>query len=226
MSELQRDKPTTSDQIPVSDDYRSLQALLNTPWRISNELRRRVLVPLVRLQFATSGIHYGEGWRILGMPILQRHRQSSIRIGDYFEMRSWYRSNPLIPNHPVVLATRKADAEIIIGNHCGFTGSVIVAAQRVQIGDRVLLGANVVVMDTDFHPLHPDQRRVDTMNANHAPVIIEDDVFIGMNAMILKGVRIGAGSTIGAGSVVAKDIPPRSLAAGNPARVIRSLDER
>ena len=75
-----------------------------------------------------------------------------------------------------------------------------------QIGDRVLVGANCTIADNDFHPLPAGQRQL-TMNAAVEPISIGDDVFIGMNSLILKGVSIGARSVIGAGSVVTADVP-------------------
>jgi acetyltransferase-like isoleucine patch superfamily enzyme len=104
------------------------------------------------------------------------------------------------------------------------TGATVVAAERVEIGSRVQIGATVTIVDTDFHPLHPDVRRRDILAGEHAPVTIEDDVFVGMNSLILKGVTIGAGAVVGAGSVVARDVPPAVIVAGNPARVVRKLD--
>jgi len=89
----------------------------------------------------------------------------------------------------------------------------------------VLFGADVLVADTDFHPieeLHRVDLPIPTGNPSHA-VVIEDDVFLGARCMVLKGVRIGAGTVVGAGSVVSHDLPPRVVAAGNPARVIRTL---
>jgi acetyltransferase-like isoleucine patch superfamily enzyme len=121
----------------------------------------------------------------------------------------------------VVLATRTAKAVISVGSDCGFTGVTLVAAERIEIGDRVLIGANATVVDTDFHPLGWQERRRDVNGGEHRAVIIEDDVFIGMNSLILKGVRIGRGSVVGAGSVVTKDVPSDVVAAGNPAQVVR-----
>lgn len=213
----------TQASVSVSARYHSVGALLNSPWRITNELRRCITVPYVRILFALHGIRWGKGWRIMGMPIIQRHRQSRIVLGDNIELRSWYVANPLAPNHPVVLATRESGAAIEIGSRCGLTGVAIVAAEHITIGNWVLLGANVVVTDTDFHPLDSGMRRTDTLAGAHRPVVIEDDVFVGMNSLILKGTHIGTGSVIGAGSVVTGYIPPGVLAAGNPARVIRKL---
>lgn len=200
------------------------ETAFDTPWKITNHLRRILALPYIRLGFALHGVRWGRGWRIFGMPVIQRHHRSQIILGDALELRSWYSSNPLAPNHPVVLSTRSAGAVLAIGERCGLTGAVLVAAQRIEIGHRVLLGANVVVTDTDFHPLDPAERLQDVLNGAHAPVVIEDDVFVGMQSLILKGVRIGRGSVIGAGSVVTRDVPPGVIAAGNPARVIRELE--
>ncbi|MCB8984703.1 MAG: hypothetical protein H6659_12815 [Ardenticatenaceae bacterium] len=199
--------------------------LLDTPWRLSNHFWRIVQWPFIRLQFLWHGIRWQAGWRIFGRPIIQRYRGSVITIGKGVELRSGYGTNPLAPNHPVVLATRKPTAQIHIGNNCGFTGTTLVAAEAITIGNRVLVGANSTIADTDFHPLQPAARVQDILNGAHKPIVIEDDVFVGMNCLILKGVTIGTGSVIGAGSVVTRDVPPGVVVAGNPAAIVRKLDE-
>lgn len=173
--------------------------------------------------FNLKGVAWGHGWRILGMPMIQRHRGSQIKLGDDLTLRSWASSNPLMPNHAVVLCTRTRTAVISIGDNCGLTGATLVAAERIEIGDGVLIGANVTIVDTDFHPLSPQERSDDINNGKHQPVVIESDVFIGMHSLILKGVRVGQGSVIGAGSVVTKDVPPNVIAAGNPAQIVRHI---
>jgi acetyltransferase-like isoleucine patch superfamily enzyme len=92
----------------------------------------------------------------------------------------------------------------------------------IRIGARALLGCYVEIFDSDFHDLRPNRRR--DGRPQMAPVELGEDVFIGDGAKILKGVTIGAHSVIGAGSVVTSSIPAGVIAAGNPARVIRSLD--
>lgn len=195
------------------------------PWAMGFELRRWLALPGIRLLFALHGIAWGHAWHVWGMPILQRYRGSVIKIGDGVYLRSWRSTNPLTPNHPVTLATRNASAQIIIGKDVGLTGTTIVAAERIEIGDRVQVGANSTIVDTDFHPVDLAERHADFLAGRHAPIFIEEDVFIGMNCLILKGVRIGAGSTIGAGSVVSKDIPPACVAAGNPAGVVKRFGD-
>jgi acetyltransferase-like isoleucine patch superfamily enzyme len=197
---------------------------LDAPWRITNEVRRLAMWPFIRTQFALNGIAWGQGWRILGMPLIQRHRGSVIRLGERITLRSWRSSNPLTPNHAVVLATRTSQAVIQIGDDCGFTGATLVAAERIEIGHRVQVGANSTIADTDFHPLTAAERARDFMAGAHAPIVIEDDVFIGMQSLILKGVTIGRGSVVGAGSVVTRNVPPGVVVAGNPARIIKHLE--
>jgi acetyltransferase-like isoleucine patch superfamily enzyme len=103
------------------------------------------------------------------------------------------------------------------------TGGVLCAAERITIGDNVTVGTNTIIVDTDFHPLDREKRRQQPSAGRTAPIVIEDDVFIGMNCLILRGVTIGHGSVVGAGSVVPKDIPPGVIAAKNPARIVREL---
>jgi len=195
----------------------------NMPWTATLELRRRLAWPVIRAQFAWHGVSWGRNWKIFGRPILQRHRGSRIALGDGLTLRSWPRSNPLAPTAPVVLSTRRADAVIDIGDDCGFTGTTIVAADRLTIGDRVLVGGNAMIVDFDFHPLTPEGRAEDINAGAAAPIVIEDDVFVGMEALILKGVTVGEGAVVGAGAVVTQDVPPRTVAAGNPATVVGEL---
>jgi acetyltransferase-like isoleucine patch superfamily enzyme len=157
------------------------------------------------------------------MPIIQRHRCSEIVLGDQLSLRSWPRTNPLVPHHPVVFATRRAGSAIRVGDGCGFTGTTFVAADHIKVGNRVQIGANASVVDTDFHPLRPAERMRNFNAGAAAPIVIEDDVFVGMDSLILKGVTVGEGSVVGAGSVVSRDVPSGTVVAGNPATVVRDL---
>lgn len=204
-------------------NYQLTHKIIDMPWLMQNELRRRIAIPYLKVIFAMHGIGWGRQWRVLGKPIIQRHRKSTIKLGDGLVLRSWAESNPLVPIHPVVFSTRTERAVIQVGKECGFTGTTLVAADRIEIGDRVQVGANTTIVDTDFHPLTPEGRKEDMANGKNRPVVIKDDVFIGMNCLILKGVEIGEGSVIGAGSVVSRDVPPRTMVGGNPARIIREV---
>jgi acetyltransferase-like isoleucine patch superfamily enzyme len=121
---------------------------------------------------------------------------------------------------PIELVTY-ASGRIEIGNHTFINyGSSIAARASVKIGSYCHLGHYTFVMDNDQHDVvrHTELPQSD-------PIIIEDHVWIGSKAVILPGVRIGSRAVIGAGSIVTKDIPPRCVAAGNPARVLRHLTE-
>ena len=216
------DDPKQDQSAPTSLlSLETLRQARDMPWKASNELRRWLILPFV--WWRLRGLSLGGGWRCYGLPIIQRHRQSEIRVGRRLALRSSPASNPLGPNRPVIISTRRAGASITIGDDFGMTGGSLVCEQRISIGDRVWVGANAIITDTDFHPLDPEQRRTQPSAANTAPVTIADDVFVGMNALVLKGVTIGAGSVLAAGCVVARDVPPRSVVAGNPARVVREL---
>lgn len=114
-------------------------------------------------------------------------------------------------------------------------GSRLWSQASIEIGNYVLISHLVDIHDTNSHPLAWEARRGDIERVlsgrkyessdavEKAPVVIEDDVWIGFKASIFKGVRIGRGAIVAAGSVVTKDVPPFTVVAGNPARVIREL---
>jgi acetyltransferase-like isoleucine patch superfamily enzyme len=203
--------------------YLTLSSIFDTPWKAWNGLWRWVAYPRVRLLFAMSSIPWHPSWRFYGTPIIQKHRYSQMIFGPGLQLRSSVRSNPLGPNHPVVITTWQAGAVLEVGANFAMTGGTICAAERIIIGDNVIVGANATIVDTDFHPVGPLARQVRPQNAETAPIEIQDNVFIGMNCLILKGVTIGQNSVVGAGSVVTTSIPAGVICAGNPAKVVRSL---
>ena len=95
--------------------------------------------------------------------------------------------------------------------------------ESARIGNNMKIGGCVLITDTDAHPMDYVARRSSNEGTKSAPVVIEDDVWVGAHCIILKGVTIGARSIIGAGSVVTKSIPADCVAAGNPCRVIKNL---
>lgn len=172
------------------------------------------------------GVEVGHRLQVIGFPIISRAEGSRIRIGDRAMLISWADTTALGVNHPVVLRTLRKSAEIQIGNDVGISGGTLCAATRITIGAETMLGANVTVVDTDFHPIDPSGRRYcnDPEKIATRPVEIGRNVFVGTGSIILKGVRIGDNAVIGAGSVVSSDIPANAIAAGNPCRVIKYLE--
>jgi acetyltransferase-like isoleucine patch superfamily enzyme len=120
---------------------------------------------------------------------------------------------------PCKFITLKEDSKIIFGNNVGITGSLIIAASKIEICNNVLIGANCTFIDTDFHPPDPNARFQNDIMPSR-PIMIEDNVFIGFNCIILKGVTIGKNSIIGANSVVINNIPKNVIAIGNPCKLV------
>jgi acetyltransferase-like isoleucine patch superfamily enzyme len=207
----------------IDSPERMSAALFDMRWKVRNELWRRLVYPYARVIFATNQIAWGKNWRLYGAPIIQKHRNSIIRFGDSLQLRSTVRSNPLGPNHPVIVATWRKDAAITVGSDFGMTGGSLCSTRNISIGNRVAVGANSIIIDTDFHPLNAALRQIQPSGGKSAEIIIEDNVFIGMNSLILKGVTIGRGSVVGAGSVVTSSLPGNVIAAGNPARIISEI---
>lgn len=114
-------------------------------------------------------------------------------------------------------------AALTIGNNVGMSSTRLWIHKSARIGNNVKIGGCVLITDTDAHPMDYMARRSSNEGTKSAPVVIEDDVWIGAHCIILKGVTIGARSIIGAGSVVTKSIPADCVAAGNPCRVIKNL---
>jgi acetyltransferase-like isoleucine patch superfamily enzyme len=124
-----------------------------------------------------------------------------------------------------------------VGDFTLMNGALVMAEERIEIGSHCLISWNVGIADSDFHPLASAQRIIDAQALapffkdrpprpplRTAPVIISDNVWIGMNAIILKGVTIGENSVVAAGAVVTKSVPPGVVVAGNPAVITKQLD--
>ncbi len=183
--------------------------------------------------------------RFVDLPFRVRAR-SSVRAAGRSKVRC--RSIRLQPGCTVDVGDRsmlrakvlfdRRDARLSIGDRTFVGSSVIVVAERVAIGDDVLISWGCTIVDHDSHSVHFDERaqdvvdwysgRKDWSHVAIRPVSIGNRAWIGVNALILKGVTVGEGSVVAAGSVVTRDVPPYSLVAGNPARVVRELrpDER
>ena len=171
------------------------------------------------------GVEYGKGLRLRGFPVLVTKSRGGIKLGDNVSINSSLLSNLLGLYQRTIIVARTPEARILIGDDVGISGATIYARERIEIGSHTRIGANVKIMDNDFHPVDP-QLRLACSNENMGvrPVVIGENVFIGCNCLILKGSRIGSNSTIGAGSVVTGSIPENCIAAGNPAKVIKYFD--
>ncbi|MEN6373329.1 MAG: acyltransferase [Smithella sp.] len=152
------------------------------------------------------------------------HGPGSIVIGKKFHAVSTRKrafSTLFSPCHLTIIG----DGKIILGEHVGLNGTTIISRKKISIGSNTMIGPNTIIADFDGHVVWPPSDRWTKSDAG-SEIIIESDVWVGMNCIILKGVRIGCGSIIAAGSVVAGDVDPNSLYAGNPARKIKQLNDK
>lgn len=185
-------------------------------WRLSSALARSRL---------PSGATAGAALRCLGQPLIRLHPGARLELGARVTLVSRSVGTALGVSHRVVLRGLAPGARIAIGDDCGLSGTTICAALAVTVGKRCLFGADVLVFDTDFHNHAPEGRRhaAPDWPAISRAVTIGDDVFIGARAIVTKGVHIGEGAIVAAGSVVVSDVAPRAVVGGNPARRIREL---
>lgn len=192
--------------------------------RVEVVVQRLTRVWLLR-KLRTAGVSITGRLTIIGAPIVDIFPKSRVTVHDGVTLvsRSWWTA--LGVSRPVIIRTLSSGADISIGAGSGLSGTTLCSVVGITVGRRVLCGADVLVADTDFHPIDKSPR-VDLPIPAGDPsdaIVIEDDVFLGARCIVLKGVRIGAGTVVGAGSVVSQTLPPGVVAAGNPARVIRAL---
>lgn len=182
----------------------------------------------LRLKARLLGVELGPGVTAHGAVGLLRWPGGRIRIGARVHfISSWRRATASALAWPVRLRVFGPGASIDIGEGAELSGTSITArSTAVRVGRGALLAPNCVIVDSDFHaPWPPEARATEPGLERDAPVTIGDHAWLGMQCIVLKGVTVGEGAIVGAGSVVTRDIPPRTLAAGAPARVIRHLEE-
>ena len=191
--------------------------------KIIKLIRRAVKYPFLWVYGRCCGVPYKKSWIWHGWPLIKCGGEgSSITIGEHFVACSLSLQNAIGVNQRVVIRTCSPNAHIRIGDNVGVSGCTISANRSITIGSRVLIGSGALIMDNDAHPLDYRSRMSGSKGAS-SPIIIEDDVFIGARAIILKGVKIGLGAVVGAGAVVTKDVPQMCVVAGNPARIVKSI---
>lgn len=163
-------------------------------------------------------VQYG---KIVIEGIVLVHNKGTFRIADRAKINS-SRFKNIIGGDTRCSFVIKKNASLTIGENFKISNSAIYCAEKIEIGDNVMIGGSCKVWDSDFHPLNHESR---LMNPNEEyvtrPIRIHNNVFIGGCSIVLKGVTIGEGSIVGAGSVVSRDIPAGEIWAGNPAVFIK-----
>jgi len=174
----------------------------------------------------SQGVETEYGFVYLGgKPIIKKHPGSRIILGRNITLLSDSEYNCAGINHPVILATLSNNAIIEIKDGAGLSGTSVVSQSSIVIGEKVTIGVNVNIYDTDFHPvdsiLRENQNESGLKNVNTSPIVLERNVWIGANSTILKGVVIGENAIVGVNSLVNKSIESNVLAAGVPTKIIR-----
>lgn len=197
---------------------RFLIKFLNLP----STLRIKLYPHINRLILKANGAVFGKNLQIPGK-VSWLIEGSKLNIGDNFYLSSGNGVNHIASNLQADVYVEPG-AALTIGNNVGMSSTRLWIHESVRIGNNVKIGGCVLITDTDAHPMDYVVRRSSNEGTKSAPVVIEDDVWVGAHCIILKGVTIGARSIIGAGSVVTNSIPVDCVAAGNPCRVIKSLN--
>lgn len=188
-----------------------------------NKITNRIDKYFNLFRFKLYGINHGSNCTIHGRLRIKLFNTAKVSIGKNFYCSSGRMINALACNKQgCIYATEHA--EVLIGDNCGMSSPIIWCHRKITIGNNVKLGANVTLLDTDAHNLDYLKRR--DCNSDYGidkEISIGNDVLIGLNSIVLKGVKIGDRSIIGAGSVVTSSIPSDCIAAGNPAKIIRRI---
>ncbi len=185
-----------------------------------------------KIALKTQKIAYGKDLLLKGVPVIFNKKGAKIRIGNHVTIKSSFLSNLVGLYSRTIIVTRAEKAEIVIGDNVGISGATIYARKGIYIGDNTCVGGNCKILDNDFHPIELEARNKllsdpkggDSDLVPAKEIRIGRDCFIGCNTIILKGTQIGDGCVVGAGAVVSGTFEPKSVIAGNPAKVIRKLD--
>lgn len=176
--------------------------------------------------FVIYKIKYFRKIKFNGFSIIYAHKGSKIIFSEKggIIINSSIFSNLVGLCQTTIISCR--DGGIIsIGKNVGISGSTIYAMSSIKLGDNVIIGSGVKIIDNDFHSLIPEKRKNQKdSDICRIPIEIGDDCFIGMNSIILKGTKLGKRCVVGAGSVVHGTFPDNVIIAGNPAQIIKMID--
>jgi acetyltransferase-like isoleucine patch superfamily enzyme len=199
--------------------------------RASYLLSKNILGIFWKLEMSFKGVTFLNIKQVdvIGRPIISIAFRSKILIGKDVTLMNSSRfclSSSLFA--PCKISTITGNAVIRIANSVSLNGtSIVCRSTKISIGERTMIGPNVAILDSPFHALFPLEFRNNYPgNELDRPVFIGDDVWVGMQVIILPGAHIGNGSVIGAGSIVTGFIPEKVLAIGSPAKVIKTLEQK
>lgn len=171
----------------------------------------------------TNKVKYGKNLNIRGVLYVKKVKKGEIIIGNNVNINSSLFSDPIGGDSKTILYVRNG-GHIEIGDGVGISNTTIISESKIVIGPFTNIGGSTKIYDTDFHSIKPEDRLNGDGNIKSKAVYIGSKVFIGGHCLILKGVHIGDGAVIGAGSVVTKNVPSGEIWAGNPAKFIKKVN--
>ncbi|WP_367773628.1 acyltransferase [Flavobacterium sp. WC2421] len=176
---------------------------------------------LTAFYFRNNGIIW-KNFTSIGVPLLDIKKSSVVQFGVDLVLVNKDKFATLGKNNRCKFVVAE-NAQLIVGDKVAMSNATIVATKAITLGNNIMIGGGVTIVDSDFHSLNPEHwhSSKDEANMKSETVTIHDNVFIGMDSIILKGVTIGSNSVIAAGSVVSRDIPFNQIWGGNPAKFIR-----
>lgn len=188
------------------------------------KIRNIINTVIFRLSYAFyKKVKLNAGFRINRWPLIKVHKNALLVISDGVLLNSSNYSYHINMHSKVKIMCDVEGAQINIGKNTRIHGTCIHAFKRIDIGQDCLIAANCQIFDSNGHNSLPNERR--TNNGEAKEIKIGDNVWIGANSIILPGVSIGSNSIIAAGSVVNKSVPAEHIAGGNPAKLIKRIDE-
>lgn len=195
---------------------------MKTIYRIERGLLSLYSNFINKLVMIVCEIRYGKGFRSCGT-ILFRNYGGTIIIGDNVSINSHLIADPIGGQTRSILVVGEG-GKLIIGNKVGISNAVFFAKDEITIGDEAVIGAGAKIYDNDFHSTIAEYRLNGNTNVPAKPIHIGKRTFIGGHSIVLKGVTIGDGAVIAAGSVVTKNVPANEIWGGNPAKFIKKIE--
>lgn len=202
-------------------------------FRVLRLLKIYFFSKLVYIQAYFWRVEIGANIQVKSLPFFYKKPKAKIFIGSNVTINNTASDNFAGATNKTVIAATADNAIIKIGNYVGMSSVVLNAKKNIQIEDYVQIGINTRIYDNDFHDTNPIERQRETIREkNFKPkvccksVTIKKNAWLGGNCLILKGVTIGENSIIGANSVVTKNIPDNVIAVGNPAIVVKEINQK
>lgn len=193
--------------------------------QITGLFKRKIIKQIIDYSYLRyHGVETQFGFVTLyGFPIIKKSEGSRIIISNQCTLISDPLINPAGITTPVLLATLSSNSILFIGENTGLSGCTICCVSSISIGSNCNFGANSKIYDTDFHYIDPKKRlaQKSPLESPSIPVVIENNVWMGTNSVVLKGVTLAENTVVGIGAIVTKSFSKNSILGGVPAKVIK-----